>query len=266
MTSPFLFLKEEIEKEAQPMFCYKCGKSVKPIVRLLPTLIGTVEVEYLCPVHKIVLAKEIREMKLPKREVKITKGLYISADGIDGAGKTTFAKELVKLLKMNGFEALYVKEPHIPAIKEFLYKYDIDADAEVYIFATDRMILQKTIVIPALESGKLVVSDRSIYTSIVYQSIRGVDEEFIIGVNRGVKYPDIVFILDIDAELAYNRLKKTRASLTKYESLDFLKEARKLFLEIPKKYSKLSKFYILDADKDVKTLAKEALTKIKENI
>jgi len=259
-------LQEELEKKAHAVYCYKCGRDVKPKVKLYPTLLGEIRVEYVCPYHGIVLLTEtIEKMRLPDRKpYLVVGGAYIAFEGIDGAGKTYYAKWIVSELRKKGYDVIYVIEPYVKAIKEFLYKYDIDADAEVFIFAADRIILQKTIVLPALKQNKIVISDRSIYSSIVYQSIRGVSEEYIWGINRSIKVPEFVVILDLPVREALDRLRRTRDKLTKFEEEGFLLRARKKFLELPKKYSHISKFVIISTALPEEDVKKEILERVLE--
>jgi len=253
-------LKEKLQKEAEPILCPKCLKKVKPIIRITPTLLGDLEIEHLCPVHKITLTRYSMPMQLPKRTTKkLIRGLYVAVEGIDGAGKTTICKFLVDKLEKDGYRVKYVVEPYIKAIKEFLYKYPTDPDVETYLFAADRIILQKSIIIPALEQGYIVISDRSIYSNIAYQSVRGLSEEFIVGVNRAIKYPDIVVLLDIDATTAIDRIKKAGRRLTKFESIEFLEKVRNKFLQISKRYNNLSSFYIVDSNKPLDKVKEKCL-------
>ncbi len=264
----FEILKEKLEREARPLFCPKCRKEIKPIVRLYPTLLGEVKADFLCPIHNIVLLTEtIRKMMLPERRPQLVReGVYIAFEGIDGSGKTFFAKWLVEELKKKGYDVIYVIEPHIKAIKDFLYKYDIDADAEAYIFAADRIILQKTTILPALREGKIVISDRSIYASIAYQTVRGLDEEFIWGINREIKIPELVIVLDVPASVALERIKNAGRSLTRFEEKEFLEKVRRKYKEIIKRYTKLSQFILIDADRKVEDVKQDILNIVLEYI
>ncbi|MHA1616970.1 MAG: dTMP kinase [Candidatus Njordarchaeales archaeon] len=262
----FDVLKEKIEKKPRLIYCYKCSREVRPRVKLFPTLLGEIVAEYLCPIHNIVLLSEtIKRLNLPNRNPSlIVGGAYIAFEGIDGSGKTYHAKWLVSELGKYGYEAIYVVEPYIGAIKEFLYSYDVDADAEVFLFAADRIILQKNVVLPALKENKAVISDRSVYSSIVYQSIRGVSEEYIWGINRSIKIPELVIVLDVPVEEALNRIAKTRQKITRFEDKEILSKAREKFLKLPEKYSELSDFVVINSDRPEEDVKRDILKVVLE--
>jgi len=244
------------------LWCHRCLRDVEPKKIATPTFDGMLIVEYYCPKCGILLETRKEKLELPSRKMPVG-GLYVAFEGIDGCGKTYHATRLVERLEKEGYEVVYVKEPWIKEIKKFLYEHKIDPDAEVYIFATDRIILQVEVVLPALEEGKIVISERSIYASLSYQGAMGIPEEFIWAINRSIKVPDIVFLLDISAEEAMLRLKRERRRLTKYETLEFLRRVRERYLKIARKYKK-SKFIVVDSTKDKEEVAKEIYEKLME--
>jgi len=254
-------IKKRFEEEM--ISCPKCMKEVKPLVKLQLTFSGDIYVEYYCPIHQILLTKRIFKMKLPERKPQFIKGgAYIAFEGIDGCGKTYYAKWTVEELKKRNFDVIYVKEPSQDEIKKLIRRFDMDPDVEVYLFAADRIILQKQVILPALRNNKIVISDRSVYSNVAYQSVRGISEEFIWGINRSLRVPDLVILLDVPAKIAIERIKKEKRQLTRFEKLDFLEKVRMKFLRIAKDYAKLSKFVIVDNTRNIDIVKKEILEKI----
>jgi len=139
---------------------------------------------------------------------------YIALEGVDGSGKSTVGQALVARLAESGESAILVREPGGTALGEVVRGLLLDSErlddwAEVFLFAAQRSELAREVVVPALESGTWVVSDRSYYSSIAYQGRgRGLGEDKVRAINEigldGV-VPDHVFVLDVEPDLALSR-------------------------------------------------------------
>jgi dTMP kinase len=79
-------------------------------------------------------------------------------------------------------------------------------EVNALLFAADRLNQFKKVVKPALEKGKIVVLDRSIFSSFAYQSAEGVSFEWLEAINRYTPLPDLVIILDIDPKIGLRRI------------------------------------------------------------
>ena len=132
-------------------------------------------------------------------------GLFVTFEGVDRAGKTTQARMLRDAL---GDRAVAVREPGgTPAgerIREILKDGSIELDprSEALLFAAARAELVEQVIRPALESGKVVVSDRYLDSSLAYQGEgRGLGVDEVARVNRfatGGLEPDVTFLLELD--------------------------------------------------------------------
>lgn len=157
--------------------------------------------------------------------------MYICLEGIDGSGKSTQILLLQKWLEEYGFEVKMVFEPTNSSIGKLIRKMlkDPGATGENFqktlalLFAADRMILMNEIE-SAEEDGMVVISDRCFYSSIVYQN----ETEWLFEINKYVKRPDMVIVLDIDPELSLNRCDGKDS----FENVDFLKKIRKKYNEL----------------------------------
>jgi dTMP kinase len=140
------------------------------------------------------------------------RGLFVTFEGIDRSGKTTQAGLLVDAL---GDEALGVREPGgTPAgekVRELLKdpSVTLSPEAEALLFAAARSELVAEVILPALEKGKVVVSDRFLDSSLAYQGgARGLGIDEVERVNhfavRGLK-PDLTFLLELSPEAAAAR-------------------------------------------------------------
>jgi len=181
----------------------------------------------------------------------VSKGLYIAIEGISGAGKTRQSHKLERGLIKEGFGVLRVKEPHIETIRAFLYhpRGEVEPDIEALVFAVDRLIQQRTLIVPALDRmKKIVVSDRSVYTSLAYQVARGLPETYIRYINRPVRFPDKVILLDISPQDGLKRIKLIGRTLSRFEKPEFMARVRERFIDLARKERR--KFVVIDASRD----------------
>lgn len=154
----------------------------------------------------------------------INKGIFITIEGIDGAGKTTQAKRLADYLKGKGLSYLCTREPGGTStgdkIREILLdkgNHKLCGKAEVLLYAAARAQLVEEVIRPALDRGKMVISDRYVDSSIAYQAFgQGENPDFIRRVNEeatGSLYPHLTLILDLDPEEGINRLQERLARM-----------------------------------------------------
>ena len=139
-------------------------------------------------------------------------GLFVTFEGIDRSGKTTQARMLLEAL---GDEAVGVREPGgTPAgerVRDLLKDPDVElsAAAEALLFAAARAELVSQVIAPALESGRIVVSDRFLDSSLAYQgAARGLGVEEVERINRfatGGLEPDLTLLLELDPAAATAR-------------------------------------------------------------
>jgi dTMP kinase len=185
------------------------------------------------------------------------KGCFITIDGIDGAGSSTQTKLLVDKLIELGYDSVGTKEPNPngpiePIIRSIIKGPCISPELEALLFAADRIYHVEFFIKPWLKEGKIVVSDRYLESSIAYQTSQGLDEDWILLINKKAIIPDISIILDVDPEIS---LKRKTILIDRYERIEFLKKVRLKFLERAKKMN----YYIIDASKSIIEIHKEIL-------
>jgi dTMP kinase len=150
------------------------------------------------------------------------KSKFIVIEGIDGAGTTTQAKLLSEWIGSRGGDCLLTSEPtHGPVgvlLRQILSGSvpAPDNDAIALLFAADRIDHLEREIMPALQSGSHVVSDRYYHSSFTYQSLQG-DLDWIRQLNSRARAPDFTYILDLPADLAARRRRKERSVEELYE-------------------------------------------------
>lgn len=169
-------------------------------------------------------------------------GLFITFEGGDGTGKSTHAIRVVEYLRELGHEVLHTREPGGTDVGQQIrnivlhYDGDIDPRAEALLFAADRAHHIATVVRPALTAGKTVIQDRYIDSSVAYQGSGrdlGADEvrELSLWGTRGL-LPDLVVLLDLDPDIAQQRMRTVRDGLDRLEreASDYHRRVREQFL------------------------------------
>jgi dTMP kinase len=152
------------------------------------------------------------------------RGLFITFEGTEGAGKTTQAELLSEWVEKES--PVLVREPGGTELSEqirdvLLYKgLEIDAEAEMYLFMASRRQLIAEVIAPALAAGQIVIADRYHDSTLAYQGgARGVPTTWPPTFPR----PDITFLLEGPAEVGLNRHAMSGKSKDRMEqeSIDF---------------------------------------------
>lgn len=165
--------------------------------------------------------------------IRADRGLFIVMEGPDGSGKSTQIELLSEYLSGLGKACLITREPGGTEIGEQIRQVILNPDnkamsevTEMLLYAAARAQLMKEKIIPALESGHVVLSDRFLDSSLVYQGIaRGLGIDTVRSVNGlgiGEYSPDLVFFLDLPEEEGIRRKKgQKQLDRMEQESLDF---------------------------------------------
>ncbi len=136
------------------------------------------------------------------------KGLFITLEGGDGAGKSTQIRNIERFFSEKGLVVMHTREPGGTAISEKLRDILLDnhnsemyAETEMLIYAAARAQHVRELVLPALERGEIVICDRFVDSSVAYQAYGRELGDMVAEVNRyatGGLRPDVTFWLDID--------------------------------------------------------------------
>lgn len=165
------------------------------------------------------------------------KGFFICVEGLDGCGKTTQAKLLARRLRKS-YGAVYTAEPSSGRIGQFIKQYCLHVEkrgssiVEALLFAADRFEHVHNVVLPKVNEGKLVISDRYVYSSLAYQGAAGVDLTWIEKINEHVVRPDLAIFIDVSPEIVVQRLKPRRSVM---ENLETQRKVRQVYLNFVRK-------------------------------
>ena len=161
------------------------------------------------------------------------KGVFICIEGLDGCGKTTQAKLLAKKLGKSR-NTLYTAEPSRGKIGTYIRNRCLYGEkrlstvVEALLFAADRIEHVENEVLPALREGRLVISDRYIYSSLAYQGAAGLSLEWIENVNKHALKPDLAVFIDVDPKTVMYRLKRKRSVM---ENMETQQRVRDVYLK-----------------------------------
>ena len=176
------------------------------------------------------------------------KGIFITIEGPDGAGKTTQRELLKEYLEKKGYDVLITRDPGGNPISEAIREVILNKDftemgymTELLLYASARAQLVKENIKPALDAGQAVIADRFVDSSAVYQGIgRGLGVDTVYKVNefalQGIM-PDMTILMDLDAEVGLAR-KKNQAELDRMEreSVDFHKKVVAGYRDLADRY------------------------------
>ena len=186
------------------------------------------------------------------------KGIFICVEGLDGCGKTTQTKLLVRRLMQMGYDAIYTAEPSRGKIGRFIKKYSLYGGkrlcsiVEALLFAADRFEHVEREVIPALKGGKLVVSDRYVYSSLAYQGAAGLDLEWIMKINEHAMTPNLAVFVDVEPEIVIQRLKPKKSVM---ENLETQRRVRQVYMKFVEK----GQLVTIDGNRSKKEVAEDIL-------
>lgn len=174
-------------------------------------------------------------------------GFLISFEGGEGGGKTTQIVRLRDRLAKAGFDVVALREPGGTVISEQIREIVLSSKnigiaytTEVLLFQSARAQIYREIVLPSLESGKVVLMDRSRDSSVVYQGVVrkfGVEKiDQLNSISTKDTYPDLTFLLDVDVKVGLDRVEKANQNNRfEMEDLHFHEQVRDAYRELAKK-------------------------------
>lgn len=196
------------------------------------------------------------------------RGLLITLEGGEGAGKTTLIESIVKELASQGHNVLKVREPGGTGLGEQIrslllhHTGAMSPYAELCLFLAARAQHIAEVIEPALSEGRIVICDRFNDSSVVYQGVgRGIGADQVRTLcnfmTQGI-HPNLTLYLDVPPEVGLARLTKAREQdRIEMETIDFHQKIRRAYLAIQK--SEPGRFCILNGENAPLEVFKEAM-------
>jgi dTMP kinase len=186
-------------------------------------------------------------------------GLFLTLEGLDGSGKSTQAELLRAFLEERGLRAVLTREPGggLPEVRDLLLGGPLSPEAEYLLFSADRAEHVRRVILPSLERGAWVVSDRYLDSSLAYQGFgRGLPLAWLLEVAKEATLgltPRLTFLLDLPPEEALRRVKDP--DRLEREGLAFFQRVREGYLFLAEREP--HRFVVLDARRSVAEVAEE---------
>lgn len=215
------------------------------------------------------------------------KGLLISFEGGEGAGKGTQVALLKQALEAQGKRVLVTREPGgTPMAEEIRHllkhhpaggELSEVAQAEVLLFMASRVLNYQRVILPALFQQKIVLCDRFIDSSVVYQGVvRGLGADNVGWLNNFAtqgRKPDLTFLLDLPVKVGFERVRQRNGGVAvergndRFEALGevFFEKIRQAHLELAKQEN--DRIIVIDASRtDSQIIAQEILQHVKNRM
>jgi dTMP kinase len=196
-------------------------------------------------------------MMAPNKSQKT--GIFITFEGSEGSGKTTQIDRLVSRVQAAQREVLVTREPGGTEIGEeirHLLKHsssgkEMCPETELLLFAASRAQLVRERIVPALQTGKVILCDRFLDSTTVYQGVaRKISADPVATINRfavGDIMPHLTIVLDVPAEVGLSRIKHRASDLPdrmEQENIGFYKKVRDGYLVLAKTFP--DRFVVID--------------------
>ncbi len=187
------------------------------------------------------------------------RSFFITFEGSEGSGKTTQIDLLATRLEREGYDVVVTREPGGTAIGEeirHLLKHaesgrGMCPESELLLFAASRAQLVREVILPALRNGKILICDRFLDSTTVYQGVaRQLSQDPVSVINRfavGEVLPALTLVLDVPAEIGLARIRHRPSGLPdrlEQENIDFYQRVREGYLLLAR--SLPERFHVVD--------------------
>ncbi len=204
----------------------------------------------------------------------MNKGLFITFEGVEGAGKSSQIDLLKKEFEKKGIDYIVTREPGGTPIGEKIRAVLLDPENKEMNYITELLLYYSSRaqhlyekIMYAKNQGKIVICDRYSDSTMAYQGYgRGIDINLIQQLNKIVEkenVPDLTFVIDIAPEISLERAKRKSGNVgdrLEQESLEFHNKVREGFIQIAK--NNPDRVKIIDGKKSIEEIQKEILEKI----
>jgi len=200
------------------------------------------------------------------KQMKTKRMPFIVFEGLDGSGLSTQSFELKKWLEKKGYEVYLTKEPTDGLIGSLIRgvlrkELKVDAKTLALLFAADRMLHINNTILPLLNEGVIIISDRYRLSSYAFQSLE-VDIDWLKRINEKSITPDLTFIIDTPPLICVRRIQKQRFHIELYEEIEKLEKIQEFYHELAKGESNT---FLIDGNNPVKNVSAEIFKKVNDS-
>ena len=199
------------------------------------------------------------------------RGLFITFEGIEGSGKSTQVKLLNQVLNANGIPTLMTREPGGPpiseAIRDVLLRIEHSEmlpETELLLYMASRSQHTGQWILPALNSGKVVICDRYNDSTIAYQgAARDLDQAFIQSLADFATFqtsPDLTFLIDLTVAEGLSRISDRQLDRLELETISFHEKVRGQYLAIAK--NNPLRYIVLNGSDNPDSIHQQVLSKV----
>lgn len=208
-----------------------------------------------------------------------TRGYLITFEGSEGSGKSTQVGLLADRFEAAGYDVVVTREPGGTEIGEqirHLLKHagegsKMTPETELLLFAASRAQLVREVILPALDAGRIVLCDRFMDSTTVYQGMaRRIQQGPVHVINQfavGDLTPDVTVVIDVPAEVGFSRIKHRVTDLPdrlEEENIEFYRKVREGYLMLAKALPE--RFIVTDGQEAVETVAERIWKELRKRV
>ena len=200
--------------------------------------------------------------------MKATSGRFIVLEGIDGSGTTTQAARLTASLRAAGLAVVSTREPSDGPIgvilRQALTRRLVGLSDRILalLFAADRLDHLASVVEPALEEGKVVVSDRYVLSSLAYQGMR-MPLAWVETLNAAARPADLTLYLDVDPRTAARRRHGRGGTDELFDADEVQRAVARAYGRVVRKHARAQRVARVDGHASPDEVAREILAKVR---
>ena len=198
------------------------------------------------------------------------KGKFIVFDSLDGAGNSTQVKLLADYLNKIGNKTHITKEPTSGLIgglikSQLTHDWKSSPECLQLLFSADRAHHLEKEILPLLEKGINVISDRYFFSTMAFGNLEIKDLDWLIEINKKFIFPDLTFFLKVSPKICIQRIKKDRFEVTLFEKEKVLEKVWRNYEKLAKKF-KNRNVYIIDGEKPIEEVFSQIKRIINEKL
>ncbi len=193
-------------------------------------------------------------------------GLFVAFEGLDGSGMSTQAAMLSDWFKEKGYISILTKEPTHGLVGGLIKaalkgEWKTSLHSLQLLFTADRGHHLEFEILPALQDGKVVITDRYKYSTMAFGATE-LPLEWLEQINSQFQEPDLTFFIDTPSHICLERISMSRFGVELFEKEKKLAAVRKVYLGLAKNYG----FKVVDGSRTKEQVHKQVVSSVKQFI